>query len=373
MTSIDGEGTSNGETVTSAAPEPPRERAPEPPPSTARPTRAPARLFTRARGAVLTALTLLFFVALFAGRIAEPALLGWRSGLERWIARSDGSAALLGQLAVVAGSLMAIQLLIATLVESNLNVAFRLVAAPTTAGVVTLVMASATRELPVLLVLGLASLASFMALFAAVPAIAGEHSRAAGLVIGIAGLTSLSSVLGRALAIWASQEALTHLFRVAQTLATFTFVLDLVSLGVAIAWLSARRPRASLLVWIPTVLLGAALALVSLYTTPAPESVLGLVTKGVNAFMRHPYPFVPGVLHFFLTLTLFLAVPATLLCRGDRPYARAAIALALLAKSGTDIPVLALSLLLASLLAGISRARELDGSPPPSAPEPVAQ
>lgn len=377
MTQIDGQGTSTNDTPEAeAAPEPAFEPkgdegppSREAPPSEARRSHAPARLFSRARRWVLAAIVMLFFFALVSGRIVVPALLGWRSGLELWIARSDAAAALLGQLAVVAGCLMAIQLLIATLVESDLSVVFRLVAAPTTAGVVTLVMASATRELPLLLALGLAVLASFMALFASVPTLLQQHTRAAGLVVGLAGASALIGVAARALAVWASHEALTRLFRGAQLLATIAFVLDLVALGVAIAWLTARRWKLLVAVWAPVVALGVALAVASSYASPRPDSVLGLVTKAVHAFLRHPFPFVPGVLHFALATTLLLAVPATLFGRADRPYARSAVALALLAHTGTDIPVLALALLLGSLVAALAAARERPESPPEPEPQ----
>lgn len=359
MTSIEGEGATAGELGADGGPppEPPPPSRHEPP-SEGRPSHAPARLFGRARRWVLGAVVLLFFVALVSGRIVVPALLGWRSGLEGWIARSDHAAALLAQLAVVGGCLMAIQLLIATLVESNLSVAFRLVAAPTTAGVVTLVMASATRELPMLLVLGLAMLSSFMALFASVPAVLEKHTRAAGMVVGLAGLTALISVTARALAVWASHEALTRLFRAAQILATVAFCLDLVMLVIAIAWLAAARKKLSAAVWVPVALLGIGLAAMSQYSSPPTDGLLGLAHKAVHGFLRHPYPLVPQVLHFALGVTLLFAVPATLLQRGDRPYARGAIALALLARTGTDIPVLALALLLGSLLAALAAARE---------------
>jgi len=343
-----------------AAPVPlPESPAPEmTPESQARHSHAPARLFSSARSWSLAAVVLLFFFALVSGRIVVPALLGWRSGLEAWIARSDASAALLGQLAVVGGCLLAIQLLIATLVESNLSVAFRLVAAPTTAGVVTLVMASATRELPLLLALGLAVLSSFMALFASVPTLLREHSRALGLVVGLAGLGSLLGVAARALAVWASHEALTRLFRGAQALATAAWLLDLIAFGVAVTWLAARRWKPLLALWLPVLALAATLAATSLYTSPRPDGVLGLVTKAVHAFMRHPFPFLPTLLHFTLGLALFLAVPTTLLARRERPYARSAIALALLCRTGTDIPVMALALLVSALLAGLAAARE---------------
>ncbi len=345
-------------------PESDRAASEEQPPSEGRATHAPARLFTSARRWVLAALVLLFFFALVSGRIVVPALLGWRSGLEQWITRSDNAAALLAQLAVVGGCLLAIQLLIAILVESNLSVAFRLVVAPTTAGVVTLVMASATRELPMLLVLGLAVLSSFMALFASVPTALRDHTRAAGLVVGLAGLTALVSVSARALAVWASHEALTRLFRVAQTLATVAWVLDLTTLFIAVLWLAAAHKKLALALWPPVVALGIGLAAVSLYLSPPTDSVLGLLTKAIQGFSRHPFPFVPQLLHVALGVTLLLAVPASLLSRADRPYARSAIAMALLARTGTDIPVLALALLLGSLLAALAAARELPAQRP---------
>ena len=332
---------------------------------------APARLFGRAHRVLLALVVILFASALLSGRVLGPALLGWRSGIEIWIDRSDLAAAWLGQLAVVAGCLLAIQLLIGTLVESNLSVAFRLVAAPVTAGVITLVMAASARELPVLLVLALATLSAVIALVASVPAVISDHSRAAGLVLAVAGLNALLSLTARALAVWAGHKALASLFHVAQGVATVCFALDVVALGITGFWLSARRWKAPATAAGIIVLGATVLAIAAVRGTGAAGGWTVLASKAVIALVRHPWPLVPPALNFAVELCVLLTALATLLGRRDFPYAKSAIALALIARAGTDIPVLALALLLAALMAALAAAREGPAGPPtPAEPRP---
>ncbi len=353
-TSIDAEKSESGPEGES---ERPSEEIAPPVASRPRASHAPQRMFGPSRRLALFALVLLFFAALIAGRVLSPAILGWRSGIELWIARVDTAAALLGQGAVVAGSLIAIQYLIATLVESQLSVAYRLVAAPLTAGVITLVMASSTRELPVLLALGLGILSSFIALSASVPAVITERTRALGLTVGLSGLAGLMTLTARALAVWASQEALTGLFRSAQVLATLSWAIELLAFGVAIAWLSDRRwPRAAA-IWLPVFAVTLAVTLAA-RASQTPGSVLGLVQKSLGTLVRHPWPLVPSALHFATATLWLVAIPTSLAFRTDRPLARAAIGFVLVSRAGVDIPVPALGLLLAALLAALAAARE---------------
>jgi hypothetical protein len=344
---------------------------------------APARLFGRGRALLLAAIVVLFAVALISGRALEPALLGWRTGIEQWIDRCNVAAAYLGQLAVVSGGLLAVQLLIGILVESNLSMAYRLVAAPITAGIITLVMAASARDLPVLLLLALAILSGLMALLSSVPAVIVNHGRAAGLVLAIAGWNALLAVTARALAVWASDRALTSWFHAARVIATVSLVLDVIALAIAGFWLSERRWRIPALVG-PVVLGGAVgLAAAAVRGTGAPEGWTVLASKAVTALVRHPWPLVPAGVGFAVELALVLMSLAMLVARRDQPYARSAIALALLARAGTDIPVLALALLLAALMGALAASRRPEPavrsepaprpSSPASAPEPQRQ
>jgi len=325
---------------------------------------APARLFGRARVLVLTTLVLVFLLAALSGRVIAPALLGWRAGIEPWIERAELTAAVLGQLAVVAGALMAIQLLIATLVESDLSVAYRLIAAPVTAGIVTLVMASSTRELPMLLTLALAVLSGVLATIASVPTVLRSHTRAAGMLLGIGGLTALLQVTSRTLALWASQEALASVFRVAQWLSTFVFVLDVLALVAAGVWLAARRWTASAVVASAALFGSGFVAWAALRGTGSPGGWFVLASQSLHSLARYPWPMLPPFAHFTVQLLLLVGAAIAVTTRSAQPVARTAIALALLARAGTDIPVLALALLLASLLGPLAAARE-----PASAPE----
>jgi hypothetical protein len=319
---------------------------------------APARFFSQARGLVLTLLVALFLAAVLSGRVLAPALLGWRAGIERLIERSELVAAVLGQLAVVAGALMAIQLLIATLVESDLNVAFRLVAAPITAGVVTLVMAAATHELPTLLSLTLAVLTGVLALIASAPTLLRAHTRATGLVLLFGGLTAILQVVSRVLALWASQESSIGAFHAARSLSTVVLVLDLTALAAAGTWLAERRFKLAGAVAFAALAASVGLAYAALRGAGWPGGWLVFASQAMHGLARHPWPLVPPVVYFTVQVALLLGVVLSLSTRRAQPFARTAIALALLARPGTDIPVMALSLLLAALLGPLAAARE---------------
>jgi hypothetical protein len=337
------------------------EKAAHPEPASAprsRPSQSPAPRAGTGRALALTAIVLVFFGAVVAGRAFEPALLGWRAGLERTIDWVDRGSALLGQLAVAGGCLLAIQLLIATLVENRLSVLYRLAIAPLSAALITLTMASATRELPLLLVIVLALLTGLMALIASLPTVLAAHTRAAGFVLGLAGITALLQILARLVAVWASHEVLTSVFRSAQVIATIVFVLHVALLFVAGAWLSGRHFRATTVVTAGLVAVSLFLALLAVHGAGSPGGWKVLANRAFAALARNPRPLLPDVVQYTLQALTLLMVPVTLLVRRDRPVTRSAIALVLLASGGTDLPVHALALGLATLAAPIAAARE---------------
>lgn len=346
----------NGTTSDDLAPALPSGRAPEGSPS--RRLSSSLRVLGRTSRWELTALLLLFWLAVIVGRVWAPSLLGWRAGIERLIVRSEQAAALLGQLSVLAGALIATQLLMATLVESKLSAVYRLCVAPITAGVVTLVMAAATHDLPMLLSLGLALASGLVALTAAVPTMLRSHTRATGLLLGLGALTVLLQVLGRALALWASQESSASVFRAARGLSTAVVVIDLLALGAAAFWLGGRRWKLLALVAAPAITLSALLAWVALGGGGSPGAWQALVSQAVRSLARHPWPLLPPFVHFMVQVALLLAVALCISARGTQPLARTAVALALLARPGTDIPVLALALLLAALLGPLAAVHE---------------
>jgi hypothetical protein len=363
------------ENVTESAAEDPSTQAhgeslgserPAPSAPRSRPSRAPSSRLAQGRALPLAAVVVVFFLAVLLGRALEPALLGWRAGLEHLIERVELGTAILGQLAVAAGCLTAIQLLIATLVEHRLNVLYRLAIAPLTAALITLVMASATRELPLLLVMVLALLTGLMAALASIPTMIADHTRAAGFVLALGSFTALLQITARTVAVWASHEALTTLFRSAQALSTLVFALDVLVLGLVGVWLASRRYLLAGAIAAGLAIVSALLALAAVRGAGHIGGWSVLANKAFASLARHPWPFAPAALQYGVQAMLLLVVPVTLFVRRERRAAALVVALALLARGGTDLPLHALALGLAALAGPLAAARELADSAPPS-------
>jgi hypothetical protein len=311
-----------------------------------------------------TLIVLLFFLSFVLGRLLAPALLGWRSGIEHWIRQADAGAAVLGQLALIAGVVFVVEHLYLAVRSSELNIGFRLAIAPLSAGIVTLALAAGVRDLPLLVVVVLVLLTTLLATSSSIVMLTSPRTRAAGAVLGATAFAAFLALIARVLAVRASQDALTGMFRAAQIITTVSFAIEVVVLGVAAAWLASRR-------WI---VLGAVVggicitsgvlaraAIVGSNYGAAPWQIL--VNRSVMELARNPWPLVPDWLYFALEVSALLAVPCVLFARRTQPVCRAAIALALLCRGDADLPIVALALALAALMGSVATAREAAASP----------
>lgn len=341
----------------------------EPHPPTSSVPRVPAAEdpFSSSSRALLTSLGVLaFFFAFLIGRLLAPALLGWRSGIDAWIRQADVGSAMLGQIALVAGVALAVQYMYLAIRSSELNIGFRLAIAPLTAGIVTLAFAAGARDLPLLLVVVMVVLSTLLAMAASISMLASAHTRAAGVVLGVTALAAFLELTARVLAVRASQDALTGMFRGAQILATISFALEVVVLCVAATWLAGRR-------WIVLAIAGAAIWLLS--GVMAWQAIIGsaygasptqvLLHRMLGELARNPWPLLPSWLYFTVEIAAVLSVPIALFARKAQPVCRCAVALALLCRGDADLPLVALALGLAALVGAVASAREI---PPPTLP-----
>ena len=190
----------------------------------------------------LRSVAVLVLVAAIVGRALAPALLGWKTGIGSLINLTERTAATLSQLMVVAGGFLAVRLLVPTVRERALGLWYRLGVAPVVPAIVTTVFAAATGTLGPVVTLALALGTSVLALTAAAAALGASETRAAGFVLGLAGLGALIQLVARVLAVRASDAALASLFSAARGLATVGFALDVATLLLALLWLSGRNP-----------------------------------------------------------------------------------------------------------------------------------
>lgn len=332
---------------TEREPEPTRNGSPEP--------SEPAVRGTGISGREMRAVALLAVVTVIVARLVAPALPGARTGITRWIVRANGVASFLSQIWVVLGVLIAFRLVVSTLRERKLRVWHRVLVAPASAAALTLVMASAEHGLSSGLSLTLAVLTSLVALAAAPATLAKPSTRALGIVIAAAGLSAFVHLLGRVLAMRASNEALASLFHTAQGLATLGFLLNLAGAAVVAVWLCARRPRTvavALVALLGIAVIGSWGALRGSGEGATLWQVLA--SRGLNQVSRSPAPLVPLFLHHAGELWLLLMALAVLAPRRAPGLAQAGFALALVGQSSADIPAMALILLLAALIAPLA-------------------
>ena len=304
----------------------------------------------------LPAVAIVLWLSTVVAHVLSPALPGWRAGIERTIITTDRIGAILSQVGVVAGCLLAFGLLIETLKDSRLSIGYRVGISPFVAAVITTAMAAATRPLPILLALVLSVLTAIIALTASVPTLMSEKTRGLGMVLGLAGIASVVNASARLLALRASQEALASLFDVARTLATIAMVLELGAWLIGMAWLSAKNVRRLAVFLGIAVFVAVAVGLMAAAGKSydaGPWTVLA--SRAVGELTRHPRPFGPEMLRSVVELLELVGAATALASRSRGNVACTALGLALLARSATDIPILALGLCLAALAGPLAR------------------
>ncbi len=284
------------------------------------------------------------------------------------------AAAVLGQLALVAGSVLLVQYLSVALRASALHWGFRLAIAPLTAGIVTLSLAAGARDLPMLLIVVLVLFTAALTAGASIPMLLTPHTRAAGVVLSAIALAVFLELVARILAVRASQDALTGMFRAAQVLATVSFLLVVFALGVAAVWLSNRNWTALAIgagvVWIASGIVAWGAIVGSGYSASAWQV---LAHRGMGELARNPWPLLPTWLYFALTVAALFSVPIALFARRAQPFCRSAVALALLCRNDADVPVVALALALASVVGAVAAAKERAPKPEVPTPAPIEE
>lgn len=310
------------------------------------------------RETIALALAIIFWIATCTAQVVAPALLGWKSGIGVWIARIEHAAALLSQLALVGGSTFAFWMLLMVLRESRIGIGFRIGAAPLAAAIITSAIAASTQHLAALLSLGLSLMVGFLALAAAWSTAQSTQSRGLGLALGLVGLGAGFATMSRLLALRASAEALTSMFLVSRTLATATHMLGIAAFVIGALWAChGRRTRGLFVVGIPILLGLFAATATHLSATSGGDSWLVLFGRFGFELGRNPFPLLPTFLRQTGDAMLLLGSGTVLLGGGRSALGRSALCLALLPRGGTDIPLLALALALASLLAPLCGAR----------------
>lgn len=310
-------------------------------------------------GGLLRAIAALALVATVTARGLAPALPGSAAGIAGWIRASETTAMLLSQILVVSGALVVFRLLIRTLRQTELGVVYRLLAVPLGAAALTIIMAAAQSSERPGVALGLAVITSIVAIAATFPTLAAPRTRAAGFVLGVVGTASFVHVLARLLAIRASEQALASLFRVAESVSTLSFALDVASIALVAVWLGAHRRSRAIVVGGVLVGLSALVAWGAVRGSGESAALWQvLASRSLAGMTRHPAPMVLAPLRYSVELLALLVAAVALVLPGRNAPVQALFALALLARTSTDIPLCALCLLIAALLGPLASLAE---------------
>jgi hypothetical protein len=261
-----------------------------------------------------------------------------------WIAAS------LAQAAAVFGSLLAIRLLLLLRRSDALGRGYWLLTIPTIL-TVSLVSAAMQGQLAPRMIQLLGVLSAVTALIASTQALTRPASRAVGLVLGATSLCALLYMGSRLIAIDASERAIVALFDLSRNLATLALALDAVVVVVALTWLGPRGLAWRALVLVVFACATAGCVILAQRGTQY-DAGLGQVLLGrsLAELVRHPLPFTPlWVRQAFEVMSLLIAL-AVVFWRRHPASLLVALGLALLSRTGSDVPALALFLVVAALL-----------------------
>ncbi len=317
---------------------------------------SPAPPFTRGLpGGSASWLAALGLGATLVARGLAPALPGSRSGIAVWIALSDQLGAFLSQLLALYGLLLGTWLILATVRAGRLPGWYRTTSVPVAAAVMVFTALATGSPLRPGWTAWLGVGTALFAVTAAARALSRSETRAAGFVLGAMALGALLDILGRVIAVRASEQALSALFNLGRVIATASFTCKVTSLLLVALWLAARR-------WLTTaivlIVLVAGLVAVSIGVTHASDADATwwtvLVSRALAGLMRHPAPLVAPAFRSVVELSLVLAAIAVLLARRPPRPLLAIVALALVSRGSTDIPLCAMLLTVAALMAPLA-------------------
>ena len=162
-------------------------------------------------------------------------------------------------------------------------------------------------------------------------------------------------IFARILVMLAHGDALPLVYVAARGITTIALVLDIVTLAVLAVWLGVRCWRRAALAASAVVAVSAFVTWGALRGSDYEAAVWKvLAARALGELTRHPMPVVPPSLRYLVEAATLGTVAVVLLGRRQGHAVYAAIAFTLLARGATDIPVLALVLTLAALVASLT-------------------
>ncbi|MEO8905955.1 MAG: hypothetical protein ABI488_25675 [Polyangiaceae bacterium] len=297
-------------------------------------------------------LTRAALLATLVGRGIAPAIPGLAVGIAQFIALSGKVSAFLSQLVAAGGVAAAVRLGANALKSPRLDLGYRLVALPGSAIVVALVMAAWARPLEpeMCRTMALAAIAASVA--GAIASLRLKETRASGLVLGCAGLSGLGHLLARELVSRAAERLDSRSLHWAVAVSTLATLLDLVALALTLLYLGqGKRKQVALLasyVLVPALALGWFAAHGS---APGVSIARVLAERTLAHLSRAPAAALPVAVRFSITAAVLATAGLCVLRPSARGKASVVMSLSLLSLGAPDMPLPALWLIIATLLA----------------------
>ncbi|MFC1641777.1 hypothetical protein ACFL5O_03680 [Myxococcota bacterium] len=316
----------------------------------------PVPLFTgTVSGASVSWLAGLGLAATLVGEALAPALKGSRAGIEDWIALCDQVGALLSHALAIYGLGLAVWLCLLTVRATKLSYWHRMAVVPLVTLVTVLAGSAMADSLSSSWTAWMGIGATLLTCVAAPVSLRRAHTRPAGLVLVVIGMASFLELLARGAALHATHQSLSTVFQWARTVTTLSFTLKVTSVLVVVLWLGARRWR-----WMGPVSVLVLVGLLGLSFCGFRGSSYGaswgevLVARVLGGLLRRPAPLVGPVLRSVVELSLLTTAFAVLWVRREPRPLLAIVALALLSRAAADVPLCALMLAVAALLAPLA-------------------
>ncbi len=310
-------------------------------------------------------LAVLALLAMILGRMLAPAMVGLAVGIERAAHAVELAGAGASQLFAI-GAIVIAMALIGAVVRSRVPYALRIAAIVAGSFVILVVLHATAQRVPDLSAALIGVSAAILALGSAWDALRIPFMRPVAAALGLVGASALVRLTGVFLAVWANDRGSKALAGATSSVATAAFALDALAVLVATVALGARRearprdaepPRPRLV----SPLSLAALALSLLVTRAAlagaaddASMIETLFRRALDRLLTRPAPVVPLSMQLFVGALSVVVVALALIAPPRLPVLGGALALLLVARSAPEVPLNALSLLIAALCVALA-------------------
>jgi hypothetical protein len=315
----------------------------------ASPTPSKKSAWSLSEGVPIALFAGLALLATLFGRLLSPALFGSGTGLDRWIMAAQALGNVSSQAVAAGGVAFALRAVGVALGKSGLGIAYRMVVIPAVIVTSALAMRATGHALEPELASALAISAIVGAAAGAPIALSSPASRALGLVLGLTALSGAADFAGLSVAAAAIERGSALGYRIATVLTTIGFVLELVLLVVAVAFVtSGNRVRAAVLGGVSAVFAAALVYMLHAANGADASTTEIVLARAASALLRSPQPFVPAAARLMLETGGFVAAFAALFMTRRAPLAPL-VALCLTARGSLDVPIPALLLVVAGI------------------------